>query len=238
MMTRIPILDIFSQKPEPQLDSASYVYPVSGQTPLEEIVNTSTQCVGLALSIGGLAILVVFASIYGTAWHIISCAIYGATLVLLYGASTFYHGVRSVEGKRSLRTVEQAFIFLLIAGTYTPFTLTTLNAEWGWSLFGVVWGFALTGIILNTLYIHSFPAISNMLYLGIGWLSLIAIVPLRDSLPLGGLVWLLLGGVAYTIGIIFLSWRRIPFNHAVWHVFVLAGSICHYFAVLFYVLPL
>ena len=238
MMKGIPVLGIFSQKPEPQLASASYVYPVSGQSPLEEIINSLTHGLGLALSIGGLSVLVVFASIYGTAWHIISCAIYGATLVLLYGASTCYHGVRSVEGKRRLRTVEQAFIFLLIAGTYTPFTLAALNRGWGWSLFGVVWGLAVTGVILNTLYFHRFPAISNLFYLGIGWLSLTAIVPLRDSLPLGGLVWLLSGGVAYTIGIIFLSWRRIPFNHAVWHVSVLAGSICHYFAVLFYVLPL
>ena len=237
-MKGIPILDIFGQKPEPQLASASYVYPVSGQTPLEEIVNSSTHALGLVLSIGGLSVLVVFASIYGTAWHIISCAIYGATLVLLYGASTCYHGVRSVEGKRSLRTVEQSFIFLLIAGTYTPFTLAALNAEWGWSLFGVVWGLAVTGVILNTLYFHRFPAISNLFYLGIGWLCLIAIVPLRDSLPSGGLAWLLLGGVAYTIGIVFLSWIKIPFNHAVWHLSVLAGSICHYFAVLFYVLPL
>ena len=238
MMKGIPILDIFSQKPEPQLASGSYVDPVSGQSPLEEIVNSSTHGLGLALSIGGLSVLVVFASIYGTVWHIISSAIYGATLVLLYGASTCYHAVRSVERKRSLRTVEQAFIFLLIAGTYTPFTLAALNAEWGWSLFGVVWGLAVTGVIVNTIYFQRFPAISNLCYLGMGWLSLIAIVPLRDSLPLGGLVWLLLGGVAYTIGVIVLSRGRLPFNHAVWHVSVLAGSICHYVAVLFYVLPL
>ena len=157
-MKGIPILDIFSQKPEPQPASGSYVDPVSGQSPLEEIVNSSTHGLGLALSIAGLSVLVVFASIYGTAWHVISCAIYGATLVLLYGASTCYHAVRSVEGKRSLRTVEQAFIFLLIAGTYTPFTLAALNAEWGWSLFGVVWGLAVTGVILNTLYFQRLPS--------------------------------------------------------------------------------
>ena len=210
----------------------------SGQSPLEEIVNSSTHAFGLLLSIGGVSVLVVFASIYGTTGHIVGSSIYGTTLVLLYAASTCYHGASFLGFKQSLRTVEQTFIFLLIAGTYTPFTLTVLTAGWGWSLFGVVWGLSITGIILNTLYFHRFAAFSNLFYLGMGWLCLIAIVPLKDSLAVGGLVWLSLGGVAYTIGIIFLSWNKIPFTHGVWHLSVLVGSACHYFAVLFYVIPL
>lgn len=231
-----PAFDTSSPKPDSQQASQSYVYSVSGQSPLEEVVNSLTHGLGLALSIAGLSVLVVFASVYGTALQIISSAIYGATLVSLYGASTSYHAVRSVELKQRLRTIEQAFIFLLIAGTYTPFTLAVLNASWGWSLFGVAWGFALTGLMLNTLYAHHFPMVSNLLFLGIGWLSLIAIVPLSDRLPLGGLVWLTLGGVAYTFGILFLSWSRIPFSHAVWHITVIVGSTCHYIAILFYVI--
>ena len=212
--------------------------PLSGQSPLEEMLNTSTHGIGVLLSIGGLSVLVVFASIYGTAWHIVGGSIYGATLVLVYAASTCYHGVGSMESKPSLRNLEQASIFLFIAGTYTPFTLVVLSGGWGWGLFGVVWGLSVVGIILSRLYIHRSPAIENLVFLGLGWLCLIAIVPLKDNLPLGGLLWLLSGGVAYTLGIIPLSQNRIPFNHGIWHLSVLAGSICHYFAVLFYVLPL
>ena len=215
--------------------------PLSGQSPIEELVNTYTHGFGLLLSIGGLSVLLVFASIYGTAWHVVGSSVYGATLVLLYAASTCYHAAGSagsMKGKQSLRNVEQAAIFLFIAGTYTPFTLVVLSGGWGWSLFGVVWGLSVAGIIASRLYIHRSPAISNLIFLGLGWLSLVAIVPLKDNLPLGGLLWLLSGGVAYTLGVIFLSQNRIPFNHGIWHVSVLAGSTCHYFAVLFYVLPL
>ena len=204
---------------------------------LEEMVNSSTHGLGLILSIGGLAVLVVLASIYGTASHVVGCSIYGATLVLLYTGSTCYHQTRSPSAKRSLRTIEQAVIFLLIAGTYTPFSLVVLQGGWGWSLFGLVWGLAVSGIISNTLYLQRFPAISNLVYLGMGWLCLIAIVPLKDTLPVGGLGLLLSGGLVYSLGVVSLSWNKIPFNHGVWHVSVLGGSICHYFAVLFYVLP-
>ena len=214
--------------------------PLSVQSSIEEAVNTTTHGVGLLLSIGGVSVLLVFANVYGNAWHIVACSIYGATLVMLYAASTSYHAAGSagfIRGKQRLRNIEQASIFLFIAGTYTPFTLVVLNGAWGWSLFCVVWGLSVTGTVLSKFYIHCPPAILNLIYLSLGWLCLVAIVPLRDNLPLGGFLWLLSGGVAYTVGTIFLSRDRIPFNHGIWHFLVLAGSICHYFAILFYVIP-
>lgn len=209
----------------------------SGQSPLEELINSATHGVGLLLSVAGLAVLAVLAGIHGNAWHIVACSIYGATLVMVYAASTCYHAVRAPLIKERLRTAEQGVIFLLVAGTYTPFTLVVLAGGWGWSLFGVVWGLALAGVLLNTLYFRRWAAISILLYLGLGWLSLIAIIPLANSLPAGGLLWLLAGGAAYTAGVYFLARSRIPFNHGVWHLFVIAGSACHYLAVLLYVLP-
>jgi hemolysin III len=189
------------------------------------------------LSIGGLSLLVTLSSIHGTAWHVVSSSIYGASLVLLFAASSCYHAAPVSGVKRQLRVAEHALIFVLIAGTYTPFTLAVLKAGWGWSLFGMVWGLAAGGIILNTIHIHRYPSISVVLYLGLGWLGLVTVFPLQDTLPLGGLMWLLTGGIAYSVGIIFLWWRKLPLSHGIWHIFVLMGSLCHYFAVLFYVVP-
>ena len=203
------------------MQSKSNTYPLrplSGQSPIEEIVNIFTHGLGLLLSIGGVAVLVFFASVYGSAWHIVSCSIYGATLVLVYAASTSYHAAVSIESKQRLRNVEQASIFLFIAGTYTPFTLVVLNGWWGWSLFGVVWGLSVTGIILSKFYVRCPPVILNLVFLSLGWLCLVAIVPLKDNLPLGGFLWLLSGGVAYTLGTIVLSRDRIRFNHGIWHI--------------------
>jgi hemolysin III len=208
------------------------------QTPLEELVNALTHGLGLVLSIGGLALLVTLSSIHGTASHIVSSSIYGASLVLVFAASTCYHATPISDAKRRLRVAEQALIFVLIAGTYTPFTLAVLQAGWGWSLFGVVWGLAAVGIILNTAHFHRYASISIALYLGLGWLGLVSVFPLMGTLALGGLMWLLGGGIAYSLGVIFLSWRKLPLNHGIWHIFVLMGSLCHYFAVLFNVVPL
>ena len=213
-------------------------FAASRQSLLEETLNYLTHGFGLLLSAGGMAVLVVFASIHGNAWHIVGCSIYGATLVILYAASTLYHASRSPRYRRAFQTVDHVCIFLLIAGTYTPFTLVSLGGGWGWSLFGVVWGLALLGIILKVFLVRRFKLISTLAYLGLGWLGIIAIVPLHRNLPPGGLVWLAAGGAAYSIGTIFFAWKRIPFSHTVWHLFVLTGSICHYFAVMFYVLPL
>ena len=223
---------------EPQPISVPYIAWQHHQSPIEELVNTLTHGLGLLLSIGGLALLVTLSILHGTAWHLVSSSIYGASLILLFAASTCYHAAPYSETKRRLRVAEQALIFVLIAGTYTPFTLVALESGWGWSLFGVVWGLAAVGIILNTFRFHRHTSISVALYLGLGWLGLVSIFPLKDALALGGLTWLVAGGIAYSVGIIFLSWRNLPFNHGIWHIFVLIGSLCHYFAVLFYVLPI
>ena len=203
----------------------------------EEIAHTITHGVGLLLSIAGLAVLVVFASAHGSAWHVVACSIYGATLVLLYAASTLYHGIPWARPKRVFGFLDQAAIYLLIAGTYTPFTLVNLRGAWGWTLLGLVWGLASLGIVLEVVPRWRFKGLSLVLYLALGWLWVIAIKPLLGSVAPGGLGLLLLGGVAYTSGLIFYVWRRLPYSHAMWHLFVLAGSVCHFFAVLFYVIP-
>jgi hemolysin III len=203
----------------------------------EELANTLTHGAGLALSLAGLTVLVVLAALRGTAWHIVSCSIYGATLVLLYSASTIYHAVRSPRAKRILRAVDHAAIYLLIAGTYTPFTLVTLRGGLGWTLFGLVWGIALAGIVFKIFFAGRFPIASTLSYLAMGWLVVIAWKPVVSRIPGNGLLWILAGGLAYSAGVIFFAAHRVRFSHTVWHLFVLAGSLCHYFAVLWYVLP-
>ena len=209
---------------------------VSGESIGEEIANTVTGGLGFLLAVGGLTVLIIFASLYGTAWHIVSFAIYGVTLVMLYGISTLYHASRHPRRKRLLQMMDHAAIFLLIAGTYTPFTLVTLNGRWGWSLFGIVWGLAVAGIVLKIFFIHRFQVGFVLVYLAMSWMVLLALGPIRVHLPEGGIALLFSGGLAYTGGLGFYAWEKLPFHHTLWHLFVLAGSICHYCAVLFYVL--
>jgi len=211
--------------------------PTTRRIGKEEIANTITHGIGLALSIVGLAVLVVLAASRGSAWQIVSCSVYSVTLVFLYTASTLYHSVRSPRLKRILRVVDHSSIYLLIAGTYTPFTLVILRGGWGWTLFGLVWGLSLLGILFKVFFVDHFKIVSTTVYLVMGWLVVIALKPLLALVPSGGILWLLAGGVLYTIGVGFYAWRKLSYNHAIWHVLVLAGSICHYFAVLFYVLP-
>ncbi|MCU7851407.1 MAG: hemolysin III family protein [Candidatus Thiodiazotropha sp. (ex Monitilora ramsayi)] len=203
----------------------------------EEIAHAVSHGVGILLSIAGLTVLVAFSSLYGDAWHITSSSIYGATLVLLYTASTLYHGIPESKGKQVLQRLDHAAIFLLIAGTYTPFTLVNLRGGWGWTLFGLVWGVAIVGIVLEVAIKKRIKWLSISLYLGLGWVVLIAIKPLLDSVATGGLILLLAGGLFYSLGVIFYVWKRLAYHHAVWHLFVLAGSVLHFFAVFFYVLP-
>ena len=189
------------------------------------------------LSVAGLVLLVLAAVQRGDAWHITSSAIFGSTLVLLYASSTLYHSFQRENVRRLLRKLDHAAIFLLIAGTYTPFMLVTLRGPWGWSLFGVVWGLALIGIILKFWFVGRFNFVSTLIYLGMGWLVMIAIKPLLAALPPAGLGWLIAGGVCYSGGTIFYLWEKLPYNHAIWHVFVLGGSVCHWIAVYGWVLP-
>jgi hemolysin III len=202
----------------------------------EIIANAVTHGIGAALAIAGLAVLVAFASLYGNAWHIVSVSIYGATLIFLYLFSTLYHSIQEPQAKRILRIFDHAAIFLLIAGTYTPFTLVTLHGPLGWTLFGVVWGLALFGVAFQTTLLRKHRALSLSLYIGMGWAMIVAIQPMMAAIPLPGIILVASGGLAYTGGVIFYVWHRLPYHHAIWHLFVMAGSILHFFAVLLYVI--
>jgi hemolysin III len=203
---------------------------------VEELANSVTHGIGLALSIAGFAVLLILAVMHGSGWHIVSCAIYGSTLVSLYAASTLYHGITSRRLKRMLRVCDHSAIYLLIAGTYTPFLLVNLRGAWGWSLLGVVWGLAMAGVIFKAWFVDHFSILSTIVYLLMGWLALVAVKPLLALVPLAGLIWLVAGGLMYTVGVVFYAWKKVPFNHVIWHVFVLAGSTCHYIAVIYAVI--
>ena len=208
-----------------------------GRLPVEEVANCVTHGVGLVLSIAGLVALVVVACMYGGALQVVSGSVYGASLVILYTASTLYHGARSPRRKRLLQVVDHCGIYLLIAGTYTPFTLITLRGGWGWTLFGLVWGLALAGILFRVLFGDRYRPVAVASYVLLGWLCVIAVKPILATVPTGAILWVVAGGVAYTSGVAFFASERIPHGHAIWHLFVLGGSICHYMAVVLYVLP-
>ena len=203
----------------------------------EERLNIITHGIGFVLSILALVLLVVNASRYGTARHITSFAIFGVSLIVLYAASTFYHYARNPDLRIKLNILDHAAIYVLIAGTYTPFTLVVLKGWIGWTIFGVSWGLALIGIVFKVFYFGKYDRISTIAYVLMGWVIIFAIKPLIDEFPLKGLLWLLAGGLAYTFGALLYSFRKMRFNHALFHVFVLIGSFCHFMAVFFYVLP-
>ena len=203
----------------------------------EELANSVTHGVGLALSVIAAPVLIVAAASTKDAWRIVAACIYAATLVMLYAASTLYHSVRKLKYKEIWQRVDHSAIYLLIAGTYTPFTLISLRGAWGWSLFGVVWTLALIGVLLKSRFGARLPALSTWLYLGMGWVIVIAMRPLASHVAPAGLFWLALGGALYTGGVVFYVWERVRYSHAVWHVFVLGGSIAHFAAVLWYALP-
>jgi hemolysin III len=207
------------------------VYP-----PAEEKWNVITHGLGLLLSIAGLVLLVVKSSSYGNAWHIVSFSIYGVSMVLLYAASTFYHAAKDTDVRYRRNVFDHASIYILIAGTYTPFVLVTLNGAIGWVLFGIIWGLAIAGVILKIFFIGRYNLLSTIMYIVMGWLIIFAIRSIIQNLPIPGLVLLLVGGVSYTIGAVFFSIEKLPFNHAIFHFFVLGGTICHYLSIFFYVL--
>lgn len=204
----------------------------------EEIANSITHGVGLILAIVGLGVLLSFAGRLGNGWHVVSCTVFAITLILQYTFSTLYHSIQLPRAKSVLRLLDHSAIFLLIAGTYTPFMLVNLRGAWGWTLFGVVWSLALFGVLFQVSLLRRWQGISLALYIGMGWVVVVAIKPMFDAVAPGGLLLLLLGGLAYTSGVVFYLWENLRFNHAIWHGFVLAGSILHFFAVLFYVIPL
>lgn len=206
-------------------------------TRAEEIANSLTHGLGIVLAIAGLAVLTAFAAQRGQALHVVSSAIFGSTLILLYTTSTLYHAITIERIKPLLRTLDHSAIFLLIAGTYTPFMLVSLGDSWGWSLLAVIWSLAVIGIVLRLFLRGRLHGLVIALYVAMGWAVVVALEPMLQRVALGGLALLAGGGVAYTVGVVFYKWRRLPYHHAIWHGFVLLGSALHYFAVLLYVIP-
>jgi hemolysin III len=206
-------------------------------SPIEEKYNIISHAVGFILSIIASVLLVNRAILYGNACHIFSFSLFGASLIILYASSTFYHSVEKPELRIRLRVIDHASIYILIAGTYTPFTLITLKGATGWVIFSISWGLALTGIILKLLFIGKYSIFSTIMYILMGWVIVFALKPLIHNLPLKGVIWLFSGGISYTIGAILYSLKMIKLNHAIFHIFVLIGSFCHFMSVFFYVLP-
>jgi hemolysin III len=202
----------------------------------EEIASSVTHGIGAGLSVAALVVLVVGSALAGDPWRVVSFSIFGTCLVLLYLASMLYHAFRAPRLKRIFRVFDHVAIFLLIAGTYTPIALVSLGGGWGWTLFGLIWGLAVLGILLEVFFMDRVRWLTMVVYLGMGWLVVIAIKPLVAALPSGALIWLAAGGLAYTGGVAFYLWRKLPYNHAIWHLFVMGGSTCHFFAFLIYVL--
>jgi hemolysin III len=203
----------------------------------DELANSLTHGLGLLLSLVGAPVLIVSAVATGDPWRVVAASIYAATLVILYAASTLYHSVRSERLKDVCQRIDHSAIYLLIAGTYTPFTLISLRGAWGWSIFGVVWGLAILGVVLKSSFGARLPSLSTWLYLAMGWLIVIALRPLASHVAPAGLRWMALGGLLYTGGVVFYVWERVRFSHAIWHLCVLGGSAAHFAAVLWYALP-
>ncbi|WP_211103896.1 PAQR family membrane homeostasis protein TrhA [Skermanella pratensis] len=204
-------------------------------TLLEEIANAVTHGIGAVLSVAALVALVALAAVKDDVRVLVSLTIYGSTLVLLYLASTLYHAVRHARAKLVFKTCDHAAIFLLIAGTYTPYCLLVMDGAWGWTLFAVMWSIAAFGVVFKILHTNRYARLSLMLYLCMGWLGVFAVGPIVANMATEGVLLLALGGLAYTGGVAFFLWESMPFNHAIWHLFVLAGSTCHFLSIYFYV---
>lgn len=203
----------------------------------EEIANSITHGIGAALSVAGLTLLVFLAAIKGDVFQIVSFSIYGASLVILYLASTLYHSFQNPKVKRVFKIIDHSSIYLLIAGTYTPFLLVGLQDRFGWILLAIIWGLAALGISFKAFFIDRYQKISTLAYVLMGWLGVLMIKGLSENIEIGGLIWLAAGGAAYTLGVIFYALKKIPYMHSIWHLFVLAGSICHFFSIYLYLAP-
>ncbi|WP_159883674.1 PAQR family membrane homeostasis protein TrhA [Paenibacillus puerhi] len=203
----------------------------------QERANAISHGIGAVLSLVALVLLVVRSALYGSPWHVVSFAIFGVSLLLLYVCSTLLHSARQERWVRVFEVMDHAAIYVLIAGTYTPFLLVTIRSPLGWSLFGIVWGLALAGILFKLFFTGRFNVLSTLFYIGMGWMVMFAFQPLQQQLPEPGIAWLVAGGVLYTLGTVFYLWKKLFYHHAVWHLFVLLGSICHFVSIYFYVLP-
>lgn len=201
----------------------------------EELANAITHGLGALLSIAALVLLIIMSSLDGSVWRIVSFTLYGTTMVLLYTFSTLLHSFPEGKVKDLFEIFDHASIFLFIAGTYTPFLMVTLRGQLAWTLFGIVWGIAIGGIVFKAFYVKRFVFLSTMFYILMGWMIVFVWKPLQAALPMPGTVLLIIGGVLYTLGTVFYIWRSFPYHHAVWHVFVLGGSILHFLAILLYV---
>ena len=197
----------------------------------EEIVNSITHGIGALLSIAALVILIIVAGQHGDIWYLVSFSIYGTTLILLYLSSTLYHSFTNPKIKNLFARFDHISIFLLIAGTYTPILLTSLRGVWGWTLFGIIWAMALAGAIIRSIYVYRFRKLMVAIYLVMGWMAVFAGQQIYEHLSGTSLTFLVLGGLAYSVGVVFYNWRKLPYSHGIWHLFVLAGSILHFFAI-------
>ena len=204
----------------------------------EEIAHAVSHGIGAVLGIAGLAVLIATAAERGAgAWQVVPCVIYGVAMVLLLTTSTLYHSIRNPRLKRVFRVLDHEMIFLMIAGSYTPILLITLRGTLGWTLFGIVWGIAAAGMVFQGFFTGRFKGASTGLYVLMGWIVVVALKPLLEHMSAAGMGWLVAGGLCYTLGAIIYMFKRVPYHHAAWHLMVLAGSICNYFAILWYVLP-
>ena len=207
-----------------------------GYTPGEEISHSVSHGIGAALSIAGLIISVVMAAETGDATKIVSFAIFGTSMFLLYTASTLYHAFTHKKIKQVFQYADHIAIFILIAGTYTPVALILLGGAWGWSLFGLAWGLAIAGIVYEVVFIERYKWVSISIYLGMGWIAVVAIKPLMETMPFGLFMWILAGGLFYTFGSIFYLIDKVKFFHFIWHLFVIAGTVCHFLGLIFYLI--
>lgn len=203
----------------------------------EEVANAITHGIGVVLSIAALVLLVVYATIYGNAWHIVSFSIFGTTMLLLYTSSTLVHAFPEGKVKDLFEIFDHSSIYLFIAGTYTPIMLSVIRGPLGWTLFGIIWGIAVAGVVFKAFFVKKFLFTSTLIYILMGWVIVFAWKPMTASFPQNAIILLVAGGILYTVGTVFYVWRSFPFHHAVWHLFVLGGSVAHFFSIL-YTLPM
>lgn len=202
----------------------------------EEIANSITHGIGALLSIAALVLLIIFSVAHGTVWHVVSYTIFGSSLIILYTFSTLYHSITNKRAKRILRIFDHSSIYILIAGSYTPFTLTVLRGTLGWVVFGIVWGLTVIGIVMKAIWVGKYDKLSTLMYVLMGWIIVISIKQLWITTPHISFLFLVLGGVLYTSGAVLYLFDKIPYNHALWHIFVISASACHFFS-LIYMLP-